>query len=153
MRVRAHRRRLAAERHDFRRGRRAVRVGEVALERSVHDIAAAPEIMRGVVHAHHAHAEFVGELHAGVHRLVGDGLAEFVVAVPNFSGGKARRQPLDLRAGRPAADLAAEQFVEVQRLDGVVRADAVIRGAGAEPRAGGSLGGIVTTLEIRPRDE
>ena len=153
MRVRAHRRRLAAERHDFGRGGSAIRVGEVALERGVHDVAAAPEIMRGVVHADHAHAEFVGELHAGVHRLVGDGLAELVVAVPDFGGGKARRQLLDLRAGRPAADLAAEQFVEVQRLDGVVRADAVIRGAGAKPRAGGGLGGIVTALEIRLGDE
>ena len=75
------------------------------------------------------------------------------MAVPDFGGGETRRQLLDLRAGRPAADLAAEQFVEVQRLDGVVRADAVIRGASAKPRAGGGLGGIVTALEIRLRDE
>ena len=32
----------------------------------------------------------------------------FVVAVPDLGGGEARRQLLDLRAGRPAADLAAE---------------------------------------------
>ena len=151
--IRAHRRRLAAKRHNFRRGRRAVRVGEITPERGVHDVAAAPEIMRRVVHAHHAHAEFVGELHAGVHRLVGDGVAELVVAVPDFGGGKARRQLLDLRAGRPAADLAAEQFVEVQRLDGVVCADAVIRGASAKPRAGSGFRGVVTAFEIRLRDE
>ena len=59
----------------------------------------------------------------------------------------------DLCAGLPAADFAAEQFVEVQRLDGVVRADAIIRGAGAEPRAGGGLSGIVTAFQISLRDE
>jgi len=47
--------------------------------------------------------------------------------VPDFGGGEARRQLLDFRAGLPATDLASEQLVEVQRLDGVVRADAVIR--------------------------
>jgi hypothetical protein len=135
MRVRAHRRRFAAERHDFGRGRGAVRVSDITFERGVHDVTAAPEIMRRVVHADHADAEFVGELHAGVHRLVSHGLAKLVVAVPDFGGGKARRQLLDLRAGRPAADLAAEQFVEVQRLDGVVRALAQNRAPAAASAA------------------
>jgi hypothetical protein len=70
-------------------------------------------------------------------------------AVPDFGGGEARRQLLDFGAGLPAADLAAEQLVEVQRLDGVVRADAVIGRAGTKPRARGGLIGGVTARQIR----
>ena len=90
--------------------------------------------MGGIVHADHADAEFVGEFPASVHGLVGDGLAEFEAAVPNLGGGEAGGEPLDLRSRFPASDLAAEQLVQMEGLDGVVRADAVIGGAGAKAR-------------------
>ena len=109
--------------------------------------------MRGVVHAHHAHTIFVGELHAGVHGLVRDRLAELVVSVPDFGSGEARGQLLDLRTGLPAADLAPKDFVEMQRLDGIVRADSVIRRARTKPRTGRGLVGVVTALEVRLRHQ
>ena len=43
-----------------------------------------------VVHADHADAVFVGELHASVHRFIRDGLTELVVAVPDFRRGDER---------------------------------------------------------------
>jgi hypothetical protein len=44
-------------------------------------------------------------------------------------------------------------MVEVQRLERVVRADAVARGLGAEPRAGRGLRGRVAALAISGGDE
>jgi len=55
------------------------------------------------------------------------------VAVPDF--GVRRSANGSFRSSRGVtADLAAEQFVEVRALMALWRADAVIRGAGAEPR-------------------
>ena len=133
MRIRAEHRELAAKRHNFAKRRGAVRVGDVALLRRIHDVTAAPEVVEGVIDADLADAVFVRHLHAALHGAKGHALAELQFAVPGFARGKGLLDHLDLCAGLAAAGGTAEQMVQVQRLDGVVRADAVSRGHLAKP--------------------
>ena len=60
--------------------------------------------MRGIVDTHRANAKLIGQFHASLHGLVGNGLAEFFVSVPNFRSGKACGQHFDFRAGHPLTD-------------------------------------------------
>ena len=153
MRVGAHRRCLPAEGYDLGGGRGTIGVSNVALERSVDHVASTPEIMRGVVHAHHTNAVLVGQLHAAFHRAIGHRLAELVVSVPRLGGGETRRKFFDLRAGSPTPDLAPEQIVEMKRLQCIMRADAVARGAVAEPRRIARLVRGIPARQIGPRDQ
>ena len=109
--------------------------------------------MRGVVHTDHADAVLVGQLHAALHRAIGHRLAELVVSVPRFGCGETRRKFFDLRAGSPTADLAPEQIVEVKRLQRIVGADAVARGAVAEPRRIARLVRGIPARQIGPRHQ
>ena len=84
MRVGAERGKLATEGHDLGKRGGAVGVGEVTLLRHVHHVAAAPEVMEGVVDGDRADAVLVGEAHGLGHRAVSGGLAELAVGVPNF---------------------------------------------------------------------
>ena len=59
MRVGAERRELALEGDDFRERGGAVRVGEVTALGGFHHVAAAPEVVEGVVDGDRAHAVFV----------------------------------------------------------------------------------------------
>jgi hypothetical protein len=93
----------------------------------------------GIVHTHHADAELVGKFHAALHGFVGNGLSEFLMSVPDFRCGEARWQDFDFRCGNPFPDLAAEEVVKVKRLECVVRANAMPRGAVAETRGVDSL--------------
>ena len=80
-------------------------------------------------------------------------LAELAVRVPDLGGGEARRFFLDLRAGLAAAGTGAEEMVEVERLDRVVRANAVARRFGAETRSFGCFVSQITAMTVRSFDE
>ena len=138
VRIGSERRELALEGDDFRERGGAVRVGDVTALGGFHHVAAAPEVVEGVVDGDRAHAVLVGELDAAFDGVDGDGLAKFLVGVPDFGRLEARGLLRDSRVGRAARDLGAgtKQFVEVQRLEGVVGADAVVRGHA------GHLGGL-----------
>src|SRR5690606_26410153 len=108
-----------------------------------HHVAAAPEVVEGVVHAHLADAVAVGEFDAAFDRAVGDALAELAVGVPDFRSGEAGAHHLDFRAGGAAAGGAAGEVVGVGGLERVGGADAVARGFGGEPGAfAGFVGGV-----------
>src|SRR2546428_12375588 len=103
--------------------------------------------MKRPVHADNSDAVFIGEFHAGVHRAVCDGLTELLVCVPDACGLEPAWPFFDLRARHAAAYLAAEQLIEMQRLDSVVRADAVFGCGGAKPC---SVGGFVRRVATMP---
>ena len=147
MRVRAHRRRLAAKGDDFRSGRGAIRIGDVAFEGGVDHISPTPEVVGGIVHAHHADSKLVSKFHAAFHGVVGNRLAEFVVSVPSLRRGESRGKFLDHRSGRPAPDLAAEKVIEVERFEGIVGADPVPGGTVAKP---GRIAGFLFRVSPRP---
>ena len=121
---------FALERDDFGERGGAIRISDITALGGFHHIAAAPEVVEGVVDRDRAHAVLVGELDAAVDGVDGDGLTELLMRVPDFGGCEARSLLGDGGVGRAARDLGAgaEEFVEVQRLQGVVRADAVVRG-------------------------
>ena len=109
--------------------------------------------MGGIIHTHHADAELVGELHATLHGLVGDGLTEFFMSIPDLRCGKTGRQDLDPSSWHPLPNLAAEEVIKVDCFQGIVGANAMARGAVAESRGvGGFLFGV-STLEISPADK
>ncbi len=153
MRVRPQRGKFAAERNDFGQSRRAAGVGDVSLLRRVYHVAAAPQVMKSVVHANDANAEFIGELHAGLHRVIGDGLAEFFLRIPDAGSLEPDRNLANLRAGHAAAGAAAVQMIEVQRLDAVMRADTVRGRRGAETRRVGRFIRGVTAMPIGLLDQ
>ena len=113
MRVGAQRGKHALERHHLRERRGAVGVGDVALLRSLHHVAAAPEIVEGVVDRDRAAAVGVGQLHAGVDRLPGHRLAELLLGVPGLRGFEPAREPPNRSLRHAAAGLRSEQLVEV----------------------------------------
>ena len=125
MRICAHGWKLAEEWHDFTGAGGATCICDVTALCRVNHVAAAPEIMKRIVHSDDADAVFIGHFHAGIHRRERDRLAEFLVGVPALDGFEFGWQLLQLRARRAAADLRTEQLVEVDCLDGVVRANAV----------------------------
>ena len=92
--------------------------------------------MEGVVHGHGADAVLLGQPHALAHGLERDGLAELAVGVPAGDRLVARAELVEPRARPAPAGLGAEVLVEVQRLDRVVRLDAVPRRQLGEPRRG-----------------
>ena len=81
--------------------------------------------MKRVIHTDDPGAVFVGQAHAGFHGAVGDGLPELASRIPDFHRPELARDLVNLRAGHATADFAAEQFVEVERLDGIVCANPV----------------------------
>ena len=111
--------------------------------------------MEGVVDGDRAHAVLVGELDAALDGVDGDGLAELLVGVPDFRGLEARGLLGDGGVGRAARDLGAgaEEFVEVQRLEGVVRADAVVRGHAGHLGGLGRFLGAEAALDVGGGDE
>ena len=139
---------FAAEGHHFRQRGGAVGVGEIAALSGGHDVAAAPQIVEGIVHGNLRNAELVGQFDGALDRPIGHRLAEFFVSIPAFRGGEAAGQHGDLRGGDAAADARPEQVVEVQRLEGVVGADAVAGRFGGELGAfgrfrGGEAAGLI----------
>jgi len=155
VRVGAERRELALEGDDFRERGGAVRVGEVTALGGFHHVAAAPEVVEGVVDGDRAHAVFVGELDAALDGVDGDGLAELLVGVPDFRGLETRGLLGDGGVGRAARDLGAraEEFVEVEGLQRVVRADAVVRGHAGHLGGLGGLLGAEAALDVGGGDE
>jgi hypothetical protein len=109
--------------------------------------------VEGVVDRHGADAVFVGEADGLGHGAVGGGLAELLVGVPDLGGLELRGLLHDLRARHAALRAGAEEVVEVQGLDAVVRADAVTRRLGAKTRSLGGLVGMETTLLVGGGDE
>jgi hypothetical protein len=144
---------LAAKRDNLGQCRGAVGVGQVALLRGVHDVAAAPKIVEGVVDGDGADAVLVGQFHGGVHRRVGGGLAELAVGVPDLGGGEAGRLHLDGGVGFAALGSGTEEMIQVKGLEAVVRADAVARGLRAEAGSGRGLLGRVSAVAIRSCDK
>ena len=102
MRIGAEGGEFTAERDDLRERGGAVRIGDVAPLRGVHDVAAAPKVVEGVVDGDGADAVLVGEADGFVHGAEGGGLAEFFIGVPNLRRGEAGRFFLDLGAGDAA---------------------------------------------------
>ena len=134
MRIRPQRGELAPERHDLRESGSAVRVGEVTALGGIHDVAAAPEVVKGIVHADLADAVLIGEADGFLHRGEGRGLAKLEIGIPNFGSSKFAGDFLDHGTRHAAAGLASEMLVEVQRLDAIVGPDAM--GAGHFAEAG-----------------
>ena len=124
----------AAVRQLVRRARQQLRQGtprEAVPRATLHRLllAFADAMQRSDFHGLHAllsdDAELIGELHRVIHRLKRDGLAELAVRVPRGDGFVSRWKFLDRRARNAAAGARTEVLVEVQRLDRVVRLDAV----------------------------
>jgi hypothetical protein len=153
VRIGAEGRVFAAEGHDFREGGGAIRVGDVAALGGVHHVAATPEVVEGVVDGDHADAVFVGELDGFLDGGVTGGLAELAIGVPDGGAAETGFHFLDLGLRHAALGAGAEEVVEVEGLEAVVRADAVARGLGAEARAGFGFGLRVTAMFIRGDDE
>ena len=143
----------AAEGDDFGESGGAVGVGDVAAACGFHDVAAAPEVVEGVVDADLADAVVVGEADGFVHGGEGGALAEFAVSVPDGGAAEARGEGFDDGSGDTAAGFAAEVFVEVEGFDAVVGADAVSGGHVAE--AGGVIAFLsgVATVKVGGLDE
>ena len=155
VRVGAEGRVLALEGDDFRERGGAIRISDITALGGFHHIATAPEVVEGVIDRDRAHTVLVGELDAAVDGVDGDGLAELLVGVPDFGGFEARGLLRDGGVGRAARDLGAgaEEFVEVQRLEGVVRADAVVRGHAGHLGGLSRLLGAEATLDVGGGDE
>jgi len=156
VRVGAQRGELAAEGDDLGECCGAVGVSDVAFFRSIHHIATAPEIVEGLIDADDAHAVFVSEFHAGVHRFIGDGLAELFLRVPLLRGFEFGGFLDDRSTGNAAwAGLVAgtEVIVEVQGFDAVVSFDAVP--GGLFTGFGGEFGflGVEATLAVGGFDD
>jgi hypothetical protein len=109
--------------------------------------------MKSVVHADDADAEFIGQFHAGLHRTIGDGLAELLLRIPDTGGFELRRNLANLRAGHAAANGAAKQMIEVQRLDAVVRANPVRGCRGTKSRRIGCFIRGIAALAIGLLDQ
>ncbi len=144
---------LAAEGDDLGEGGGAVGVGDVTAFGGVHDVTAAPEVVEGVVDADLTDAVFVGHFDAAVHGGEGDGLTEFLFAVPGFGGGEGFADDFDLSTGDAAAVAGAEEVVEVEGFDDVVGADAVGGGELAEAGGVGGFSGGVAAVEVGAGDE
>jgi hypothetical protein len=93
-------------------------------------------------------AVLVCELDGLLDRRVTGGLAELAVGVPDLRCAVRDCHLVDLGLRHAAAGRRAEQMVKMQRLEGVVRADAVAGGLGAEARAGGGLLARVAALLV-----
>jgi hypothetical protein len=78
-----------------------------------------------VVDGNGADAVLIGEFNGGIHRAIRGGLPQFLVGIPDFCCGETRRFLFDLRTRHAALRSRAEEMIEVQRLDRVVRADSV----------------------------
>jgi hypothetical protein len=109
--------------------------------------------VKRVVHGHLADAVALGEGDAGLDGLLGDGLAEFAMRVPDFGGGKTSGQLLNRSARHAAADFGAEVIVEAQRLDAVVRAHAMPRGALRDAHGGLRFVLVVAAGEVSGCDD
>ncbi len=142
-----------AERHHLGQGSGAVGVGDIPAVGGVDDVPAAPEIMKRVIDADDADAVLVGELHAPIDGGIGNGRAEFAAGIPDASSLERARQLADRGAGDAPADGAAEQLIEMERLDRVVGADAVRGGGGTEPGGIGRLGLVIAALAVRGGNE
>ena len=103
----------------------AVRVGKVAALGGLHHVAAAPEIVEGVVHGDLGNAVLIRKLDGAVDGLIRNGLAELLVRVPDFGCGETRWENLNFRAGDATAGGRSEKMVQVQGLERMVGADAV----------------------------
>ena len=77
-----------------------------------------------------------------VHGLESDGLAELAVGVPFLDGFVFRWQLFNLRPRLASAGLGAEEFVEMQGLDGVMRFDAVPGGKVGKPAPAAASSGV-----------
>lgn len=144
---------LSKKRNDFGESGSAVGVGNVAFFGGLHDVAAAPEVVEGVVDGDLSDAVFVGHFNAAVDGGDGDGLAEFFVGVPDFGGFEAGVDDLDPGAGDTAAGSGAEEVVEMEGFERVVGADAVARGVLTD--LGGDCGfiGLVATSLVGGGDQ
>jgi hypothetical protein len=98
--------------HDLREGGRAVGVRDVAALRRIHDIPAAPQVVKGVVHAHLADPVFVGQLHAVYNCTVSDRLAQFFLRIPDAGSFIGRGDLAYPGAGHAPATAAAEPLDE-----------------------------------------
>lgn len=132
---------------------RAVRVGDVATPRSFHDVAAAPEVVRRIVHADRSGAEFISQPDAFLDRPVGDRLAELVMGVPTFAALNRDGFSSICAPGTQPPVWLPNNCVQMQGLDGIVGADAVAGRILAEPRGIGGFVGQVTALLKRRLDE
>lgn len=131
----------------------AVCVGDVTFLRSIHDIAATPKIVEGIVHADLAYTVLVCEFHAAFHGSEGHALPKLQLSVPHFTGSEFLFDDFDLSARFASTGGAAEKVVEVEGLDGIVRANAMRRGHFAEPRSVLSFIGGVTTMNVGGADK
>ncbi len=109
--------------------------------------------MKRIIHRHHAGAIFVGELHAAFHRRERGGLAKFAIGIPAFDGFELGWNFFDICARFAPAGLGTEKLIEVQRLDGIVRFNAVPGGEFGKTCTGIGLLGGVTALAIRRSDK
>ena len=104
--------------------------------------------MKRVVHRYRAGAVLVRQPHAGVDRLPGHRLAELLLGVPDLGRVEPAGKFLDRGLGHAPSRLRPEEFVEVHRLDGIVRADAVPGGRCSQPGGVIGLGGIKPSVLV-----
>jgi hypothetical protein len=130
---------LASERNDLGECRRAIGVGDVAAAGGIHHVAAAPEVVEGIVDRDRADAVGVGELDGGLHGAVGGGLTELAVGVPDLAAGNREGFSSILARGTQPLEPEPKRWSRCSALSAVVGADAVARGLGAETRALGGL--------------
>jgi hypothetical protein len=139
--------------YDLGESRGTVCVGDVPFFRRIHDIAAAPQIVESIVDADLANSMFVGEVHATLHGVEGYRLAELFLRIPYLGGIEETRLQLDLGSGNAAAGTTTKQVVEMQRLDRVVRPNAMRRGHLAKTRRSRSFIGREAAIAVSGIDE
>lgn len=116
---------LTAEGDYFGEGCCAIGVGDVAALGGVHHVAATPEVVEGVVYTDLADAVFIGHGDAGFHGFEGGGLAKLHIRVPDLGGFEFTWELFNGGSGSAAAAFGAEEFIEVEGFDCIVRPDSV----------------------------
>ena len=137
---------FAPERNDLGQGGSAIGVGIIALGGGFHDVASAPQVVEGVVDHDGSGSVLVGHLHARIDGVEGNGLSDLEVGVPVLAGVEPGFLDLDPGARFASADRRAEEFVEVESLEGIVRPHPVAGGESGEFGYCGGFLGVETAV-------
>src|SRR4029453_15449064 len=141
------------ERNDFSEHRGAVSVPNETFPRRVQHVGPAPKVMPCLINTHHPHTEFGGELDRLLHRRISDGRSKLTIGVPDSAGGEMRRNLFHRGPWDTPTHTRPELVIQMQRLDGVVRPDPMLRRFPAEPPHCGNFFRVLSSVAEGRSDE
>lgn len=146
-------REFSAKGNHLGQGGRAIGVGDVAPFSRLHDVAAAPQVVEGVVDGDLADTEFICQFDAAIDGAVSDALTEFAVGIPDFRPFEARGDDFDFGTWNTTTGCGAEKVIEMEGLESVVGANAMAGGFSGELGALSGLSSGVATGLVGGRNE